>query len=377
MSLINKIIHIADIHFGAINPKTQYSILKYQFIDVIKNIDFDILSIDGDLFDRKVFANSDTVYYAVKFVFELCNICQYKNAVLIIIDGTPSHDNDQTYIFNNLGYAFNNLHYYVIHNTSFLHINGFKILCIPEEYGKGKEYYMRFLSQQYDMCFMHGALVGGLYGCNKSDLENKRPVFDLSDFVNCKGPIIAGHVHEYMNLKKYMYYVSNPIRYKFGEEKEKGFGILLINDLRYHYYKFIPIESFEYNTIHLDCTGISDPEVIISTINMNTIDEYHHLRVLFSNITNVMYITIQQYFRTSDISDFIQLGVNQENKKPKINTTEEIKNKYSDSDYLFGNSSSFDKLSEYIFRSSGIKVSSEELKNIYNNETKDEYTWKQ
>ena len=61
-------IHIADIHFGCVDPATEYNILKEQFLDPISKLDFDILSIDGDIFDRKFMANSDAVYYAIEFV---------------------------------------------------------------------------------------------------------------------------------------------------------------------------------------------------------------------------------------------------------------------------------------------------------------------
>ena len=40
-------VHISDIHFGALDSKYQYDTLNSQFLDVINNIHFDILSIDG------------------------------------------------------------------------------------------------------------------------------------------------------------------------------------------------------------------------------------------------------------------------------------------------------------------------------------------
>ena len=38
--------HIADIHFGAIDPKVQYDILKEQFLDKIFRLKLDIISIN-------------------------------------------------------------------------------------------------------------------------------------------------------------------------------------------------------------------------------------------------------------------------------------------------------------------------------------------
>lgn len=53
-------VHIADIHFGVggMSTKTQYDILREQFIFKIQDINFNILSINGDLFDRKSMSNS-------------------------------------------------------------------------------------------------------------------------------------------------------------------------------------------------------------------------------------------------------------------------------------------------------------------------------
>ena len=61
-------IHIADLHFGAFDPAIQYQILQEQFISRIAPYNFDILSIDGDIFDHKLMANSDSVMFASKFV---------------------------------------------------------------------------------------------------------------------------------------------------------------------------------------------------------------------------------------------------------------------------------------------------------------------
>ena len=89
-------IHLADLHFGAFNPKQQYDILMnqvYTKIDMIPHID--IISIDGDIFDHKVMSNSDTVLYATKFIDHLVYLANKKDATLVILGGTYSHDFDQ------------------------------------------------------------------------------------------------------------------------------------------------------------------------------------------------------------------------------------------------------------------------------------------
>ena len=46
-------VHIADLHFGSVDPQKEFTILDEQFLQRIARIDFDILSIDGDIFDKK------------------------------------------------------------------------------------------------------------------------------------------------------------------------------------------------------------------------------------------------------------------------------------------------------------------------------------
>ena len=84
--------HISDIHFGAFDPKVQLQILNEQFIQKIKDLPLSIVSINGDLFDRKFMANSEAITCASMFIASLVDICRYKNATLFIIHGTESHD---------------------------------------------------------------------------------------------------------------------------------------------------------------------------------------------------------------------------------------------------------------------------------------------
>ena len=55
--------HTSDIHFGVtgIAVDTQYKILKEQFVDVIKGLPLDYVSINGDIFDHKNMADRKSV----------------------------------------------------------------------------------------------------------------------------------------------------------------------------------------------------------------------------------------------------------------------------------------------------------------------------
>ena len=128
-------VHLADLHFGAFDPKKQYQILVEQVLsDIAQLPKLDIISIDGDLFDHKVMSNSDAALYASKFVADLVHIAKQKNATLILLAGTYSHDFDQLKLFYH--YMDNSNNYgvdvRVITNIQFEYIKGAKILMVPE-----------------------------------------------------------------------------------------------------------------------------------------------------------------------------------------------------------------------------------------------------
>lgn len=326
-------VHIADIHFGSIDPGKQYNILNEQFLQKIALIDFDILSIDGDIFDKKFLANSFAVMYAMEFVRQCVDLCKSKMATLIIISGTESHDAGQLKLF--YGYKEDpNLDIRIVENARFEIAHGLKILCIPEEYGKGEDYYYNLLDESYDTVFMHGTVVGSVYGANKENLDStKYPIFSIDSFAGCNGPIIAGHVHKAMCLNGYIYYCSNPIRYRFGEEEDKGFVIMMHDRLTHmHCMNFIPIESFRYDTIDIRSIEHSDPNMVVQYLDGLLASGIDNVRIDFGGLNDpAMQKIVEQYY-VNNPSVCIKRYV--EKDTPKINTTEEIKSKYSDLDFL-------------------------------------------
>ena len=115
----------------------------YTKIDMIPHID--IISIDGDIFDHKVMSNSDTVLYATKFIDHLVYLAKKKDATLVILGGTYSHDFDQLKLFYH--YMDHNSNYgadvRVITSIQFEYIKGARILMIPELNGVDESVYQQ------------------------------------------------------------------------------------------------------------------------------------------------------------------------------------------------------------------------------------------
>lgn len=310
-----KIISIADIHMGVLDPKYMYETLKQQFIQKLINLDFDILTICGDIFDAKFMSNNPIIMYTLQLIDDIVNLCRAKQATLLILEGTESHDNGQLSLF---------YHYLqdptidirIVEAIKFEYIKGMKVLCLPEKYGITEEEYRKVLfnSGLYDMVFMHGTIKGSVYGAEMENLNsNHAPVFSLRSFEKCMGPVISGHVHTAGCFEEYMYYTGSPLRFRFGEEQTKGFLITLYNQYtRRHYTELIPIDSYIYNTITIDHLLNEDPKNIIEYIKhekeVNNID---FIRVQFSNSNDNMNV-VRNYFRTVGNVKFNEL-----NKKEK------------------------------------------------------------
>lgn len=259
-------VHLCDLHFGVIDPKEEYTILEEQILNKIEKMQIlDIISINGDLFHRKYMSNTAPVLYASLFMSKIREIAIKKNATVILIAGTREHDAGQLQLF----YHYLNdpeFDIRIVETIQFEYVKGAKILCIPELYNVEENIYKNFLwdSGLYDLCFMHGTIKGAVYGDNSGQSR----LFTINDFGNCLGPIISGHVHVAGCFEKYFYYGGSPIRWKFGEEEEKGFLIVLYDmDTRYHYTHMIPVYSFRYDTINIDDLIANDPKDIIEYIN--------------------------------------------------------------------------------------------------------------
>lgn len=340
--------HISDTHFGIIDPAKEFQILKEQFLDKIYSMNIlDIVSVNGDIFDRKLLANSDAVMYAMYFIRSLVDICRIKNATLILISGTGSHDADQLKLFT--PFVGGDVDVRVVFKTQFLFIKGKKILCIPEMYNMGVEYYEQYLfnSGIYDACYMHGSFVGAIRGKDIPDLDSSRePVFEMIDFAKCRGPIISGHNHINSIYKKDFYYCGSPIRWKFGEEQDKGFLILLHNiRTRQYLVHFEEIKSFRYDTINFDDMLNADPRYMIDRVQQMKSQGVDHIRIKFTQNDSNKIALLRSYFNNDPN---IKIETNFEIQKIQ-QELEKMDQKYQQYDYLFDdNMSSDDKLIRYI-----------------------------
>lgn len=281
-----RVIHIADLHFGAFNPKEQYDILMNQFINRIKLIQYDVLVLNGDTYDHKCMTSSDIALYASLFVRACVDDCRIKRATLIINSGTESHDANQLKQF----YQYledDSVHIEIVENIKAIYTHGAKIICIPEKYNMGTMYYQKLLIENgiYDLCLVHGMYTGAVYQAESNGLDsNKAPTFEYNDFRMCSGPVLFGHVHKPGCFDSHVYYSGSPLRWCFGEEESKGFLYVAIDlDTKKYYPYFWEIESYKYSTINLSSMISQDPKQIIEHIKLLQQKGIHNIRLEFNS----------------------------------------------------------------------------------------------
>lgn len=339
-------IHLADIHFGKIDPKEQYDILKREVINELYKIPIiDIIFINGDIFERKYTTDSAPVLYASMFMADIRLVAIEKNATVIILSGTESHDAGQLNLF---------YHYIedpefdirIVENIKFEYAKGAKILCIPELYGIPESVYETALYRSgiYDQCVMHGTIEGSVYN---NTINKRGRLFGIDDFGNCRGPIVSGHVHVPGCFNSHFYYSGSPIRFNFGEEQEKGFLLIYYNlDNGDYYPHLIPVKSFRYDTINVDELISQDPKDVIKYINMLREEGIDYIRIQFGKeVPSENLAIIKEYYKNNGRIKFKLL----EDKSTQITSEPKDSDKYGKFKYLFDdNISPYVKLATYI-----------------------------
>jgi DNA repair exonuclease SbcCD nuclease subunit len=291
--------HIADLHFSAFDPKRQYEILKTQFVDVINQYPkLDIISIDGDIYHHKLMGNSDGLYYASLIVDDIMQVARTHNSTVVMIHGTYSHDADQLKNFYHYMQNYD-VDVRIVTTLQFENIKNARILCIPELYGVDESIYSRYLHESgyYDEAFMHGTFKGAVYG----DTVGNGRLFTPHDFDYCLGCMIGGHVHTPGCHSGYFYYTGSPYRWRFGEEEDKGF-LIVVHDLdtQRHYVHFQKIISDTYITIEIGDI-VKDPKEMIEYINrLKSERNIDYLKIKFTTpISGSDKVIIENYYRNN------------------------------------------------------------------------------
>lgn len=228
---------ISDIHLGIkyISAKTFKKQLKKHFIHVLEDMkELDGIFILGDILHTIISLNSDAAAVYFWFIDRIYKIAKEKKAIVLIIKGTPSHDNDQLdnikhYVDNDDGVDFR-IYENIEEDTIF---GDYKILALPDVRIKKNSDVEQYLTsdKKYDMILGHGMISTFQFVTQTSEnMPSKTYIYDPDQLIDsCKGPVLFGHVHQYQSVRNHFYYVG-PFTLLERGGVDAGFAVVGIYD---------------------------------------------------------------------------------------------------------------------------------------------------
>jgi DNA repair exonuclease SbcCD nuclease subunit len=178
---------------------------------IIKNLDtlvndqvlqeIDMLIIAGDLFDRQLNNGDEVVHQINKWITMLLYRCAAYNVMIRIVEGTPSHDREQSRFF--VEQATNakipvDLHYTKHLSIEYIERLDAHFLYVPDKHHPStavtlncvKEEMAKLGLQQVDFAIMHGAFSYQLPSIVEEPTHDENAYLEL-----VKHHILIGHVH--------------------------------------------------------------------------------------------------------------------------------------------------------------------------------------
>ncbi len=242
---------VSDVHLGNKRNDTKF---------IISNLDkhfscdehlstIDMVVIAGDFYDDLLSYPSIEGGLIDLWISKFLKKCHRYNILVRILEGTPSHDRQQSERFN----IISKVHAEVSHccpdllyvkSLSIEHIDRFDIdvLYVPDEWSHDTNDTLDEVKSllksknltQVDIAIMHGLFEYQMGNVIKDNVKHNSKEY----LAIVKGLIFIGHIHKRTNLDR-IYAQGSFDRLAFGEEEEKGFLTAIINQDYSYEIKFI------------------------------------------------------------------------------------------------------------------------------------------
>lgn len=249
-----KYIVTSDIHLGHVKTPTEHIIKSFKKTVLSdKNKDAEVLFISGDLFDRLLDLSSKEAHQIVEFFNYLLSYCFVNNIKLRVLEGTPSHDWQQSQLLvklNDIRTDKVDLRYFKVLDIEYMADKNKYILYIPDEWTNTHEDLEEQISEklnalgikEVDIAILHGQFKYQLHGKVYHGFFFKEEYF----LPLVKGFIHVGHYHTFTFFDRIIANGSLE-RLAHGEEDPKGY--LVVKDKSY---VFIPnVDAFDYVTLNI------------------------------------------------------------------------------------------------------------------------------
>ena len=283
---INQTVRIAtvsDIHLGHPNNKTNKIIknlerylVNNKFLSTI-----DILFIAGDLFDSELTFGDIEAIEIDLFINRLIYLCGKNNVILRVLEGTPSHDRNQSKRFDLHSKLLKiNIEADVkyVKDLSIEYIEKFNmnVLYVPDEWGTAhavdtldqvKALLVKNNLKTVDIAIMHGIFP---HQVNYDNIT----IHDSEEYCSLVNIIIfIGHIHTFSHHLKIVAQGSVD-RLRHGEEEDKGFVRAEIHPDNTYNLTFIKnTTAMIFKTIHCTSDDITENLLYIDKQLINIPDD--------------------------------------------------------------------------------------------------------
>ena len=207
---------MADLHIGVkhISAKELKKQLKEHFIKPLKDMKYlDGIFLAGDILHTIISLNSDYSELYMWFIDQVYKIAKKKKSTVIIIRGTPAHDNNQLENIKSYEHNDDGVDFRIYETIEEITIWGnYKVLILPDVKVKDKKEFEDHLTKdkKFDLILGHGLISEMRFFTQDSEsMPTRTYEFEVEDLIDsCKGPILFGHIHQFQHIRHRFYYVG-------------------------------------------------------------------------------------------------------------------------------------------------------------------------
>lgn len=229
-----RVLELSDLHLGHANTPAAH---------IIKNIDtylitpgilstIQMLVLAGDVFDNLLDLPQDCVGDIQSWAARLIWRCAEAGVVLLVLEGTPSHDRRQSQIFSQhnqrlIEQTGRGAELYYVTDLSILTIEslGINVLCVPDEWGHDALDTQSQIDKLMDAKGLHQvdlAVMHGMFKYQVPEIASTKHKFDEQFFLDrVQYLIFIGHIHQASQYDR-IFAAGSTDRLCHGDEGSKG-----------------------------------------------------------------------------------------------------------------------------------------------------------
>lgn len=271
----------SDVHLGHLKTPTAHIIQSFKSsILTESNKDLDVLFIAGDLFDRLLDLNSKEVQLIIEFFNYLLSYCYSNNILIRVLEGTPSHDWQQSSTLvklNDIRTHKCDLKYHKFLDIEYIERIGKYVLYIPDEWTNSHDELELQIQEKLNQHSITKVDIAIMHGQFKYQLAGKKYngfYFKEEYFLNLvRGYIHVGHYHMFSKFDRILANGSLE-RLAHGEEAPKGY--VIVEDDKYTFVE----NTNAYTYVTLNITNATTLERLDKLIAKYPVNSY--IRLLLS-----------------------------------------------------------------------------------------------